>query len=98
VNVTTALSGDANLDGTVNFADLVIVAQNYGQSGRTLSQGNLDYSAGGAVDFNDLVILAQHYGSALSPLSVLATSGSASESKSGFTPDDKRKRGHAITI
>lgn len=59
------LAGDANNDRSVGFADLVALAQNYGQLGRTYSQGNLDYSADGRVSFSDLLILAQHYNNAL---------------------------------
>jgi esterase/lipase superfamily enzyme len=59
------LAADANRDRVVNFADLLIVAQNYGQTGRTLSQGNLDYSPDGLVGFSDLLILAQNYGTSL---------------------------------
>jgi hypothetical protein len=55
------LAGDANRDRTVDFVDLLIVAQNYGQSGKTFSQGNFDYSPDGLVDFSDLLILAQNY-------------------------------------
>lgn len=59
------LAGDVNRDRTVNFDDLLILAQNYGQSGRTFSQGNVDYSADGAVGFDDLLLLAQRYGTSL---------------------------------
>ncbi len=59
------LTGDANRDRVVDFSDLLIVAQNYGQSGRTFSQGNFDYSADGLVDFSDLLLLAQRYGTSL---------------------------------
>lgn len=55
--------GDANLDGAVNFADLVRVAQNYGQSaGKFWSQGDFNYD--GNVNFQDLVTVAQNYGQA----------------------------------
>jgi hypothetical protein len=57
------LSGDANRDGIVNFADLVILAQNYNLSGRNFSQADFNYS--GNVDFQDLVILAQKYNTSL---------------------------------
>jgi hypothetical protein len=59
------LAGDATRDRAVNFADLLILAQNYGQTGRTYSQGNIDYSLDGLVGFNDLLILAQRYGTSL---------------------------------
>lgn len=53
--------GDANGDGTVNFTDLLTLAQHYGQPA-LLSQG--DFTGDGAVAFDDLLILAQHYGPA----------------------------------
>jgi hypothetical protein len=56
-----SLAGDANHDRKVDFADLVILAQNYNLTGLNSSQGNVNYSADGAVDFADLVILAQQY-------------------------------------
>jgi hypothetical protein len=52
---------DVTGDDRVNFADLLILAQNYNQFGRTRSQGDLNYD--GSVDFADLLILAQDYGS-----------------------------------
>jgi hypothetical protein len=61
------LSGDANRDRGVGFADLVILAQNYGTTGKNFSQGNFSYDAAGAVGFADLVILAQKYNATLPP-------------------------------
>jgi hypothetical protein len=58
------LMGDADLDGDVDFADLVKVAQNYGQTGgKYWYEGNFDYD--GDVDFADLVRVAQNYGMSL---------------------------------
>ena len=55
------LVGDFNADGKVDFADLLILAQNYGKmSGALLSQG--DANADGGVGFDDLLLLAQNYG------------------------------------
>ncbi len=70
VDSTTVLlryvkKGDANLDRLVNFDDLLIIAQSYGQSGRSFGQGNFDYSIDRTVNFSDLLILAQQYGRAL---------------------------------
>jgi uncharacterized lipoprotein YddW (UPF0748 family) len=53
------LVGDANLDGSVNFTDLLAVAQNYEQTSRLWSQG--DFTLDGTVAFADLLILAQNY-------------------------------------
>jgi hypothetical protein len=55
------LAGDTNRDGVVSFADLLVLAQNYGQTGRVFSQGNVDYDPQGRVEFNDLLIVAQNY-------------------------------------
>jgi hypothetical protein len=67
VLVRYTLSGDATLDGTVDFNDLVKLAQNYNTtvpaSGSAWYRGDFNYD--GTVDFNDLVKLAQNYNSAL---------------------------------
>lgn len=67
--VRTTLAGDANLDGSVDFNDLVRLAQNYNTNVADTTEswwthGDANYD--GAVDFNDLVRLAQNYNS--SPL------------------------------
>lgn len=59
------LAGDVNHDRAVNFDDLLIVAQNYGQSGRSFSEGNLTRDLNGNVDFDDLLQLAQNYSTTL---------------------------------
>lgn len=58
--------GDANIDGQVNFNDLVTLAQNYNTSGKVWDRGDFDYD--GSVQFSDLVILAQGYGTAAAAL------------------------------
>jgi hypothetical protein len=59
------LLGDANLDGTVDFNDLVRIAQNYNRADgfRTWPQGDFNYD--GNVDFTDLVRVAQNYNGTL---------------------------------
>lgn len=59
------LAGDVNRDRAVNFDDLLVIAQNYGQTGNSFSQGNIDYSSDGSVGFDDLLLLAQQYGTSL---------------------------------
>jgi hypothetical protein len=66
-NVIVAIPGDANLSGKVDFADLVILAANYGHSG-TFTSG--DFNGDGVVNFKDLVILAAHYGQEVTPVPV----------------------------
>ena len=62
--VYAPIPGDTNLDGKVDFADLVNLARNYGaSSGETWQTG--DFYGTGAVTFDDLVILARHYGQSL---------------------------------
>lgn len=63
-STTFVLAGDITRDRQVNFDDLLVIAQNYAQSGRSYSQGDLTYN--GVVDFSDLLILAQNYGRTLS--------------------------------
>jgi hypothetical protein len=56
-----ARPGDATADGSVDFNDLVALAQNYNVADgqRRWAQGDFNYD--GNVDFNDLVSLAQNY-------------------------------------
>ena len=51
--------GDANLDGTVNFNDLLRLSQNYNTTGRTWDQGDFSYDTN--INFGDLLILSQNY-------------------------------------
>lgn len=64
VLVRYTLQGDANLDGQVNFTDLLKLSQNYGaESGAGWWQGDGDYN--GNVNFRDLLKLSQNYNAAL---------------------------------
>ena len=56
----TVLSGDANLDGTVDINDLTIVLANYGKTGMTWRAG--DFNNDTKVDINDLTIVLSNYG------------------------------------
>src|SRR5258706_1631534 len=73
------LAGDANLDGTVDFNDLVKLAQNYNISdgSRTLIGGDFTYD--GDTEFHGLVKLAPEYHSAL-PGEAIPGAGAAFES------------------
>jgi hypothetical protein len=60
VKALNPLKGDTNLDGTVNLADLLALAQNYGKSGTDWAQGDLN--GDGVTNFQDLSIFGQNYG------------------------------------
>lgn len=62
ITITVFPPGDANLDGKVDFSDLVILARHYGMTGATLADG--DFDGDGKVGFEDLVTLARNYGTA----------------------------------
>ena len=57
---TLTFKGDGNLDHKVDFGDLLTLAKNYAQAGRTMAQG--DVNLDGSVDFTDLLALAKNYG------------------------------------
>jgi hypothetical protein len=65
------LAGDANHDRSVDFNDLVPLAQHYNTvGGMTFDDGDFNYD--GNVDFNDLVLLAQRYNTTLAAPPVAA--------------------------
>ena len=69
-----ARMGDANLSGTVDFDDLLLLAASYGQTtGAHWNNGDADYD--GNVDFDDLLALAKNYGTGTTaaPLGASAT-------------------------
>lgn len=64
VTVGSALYGDADLSGGVNFDDLLKLAQNYGATNTgTWARGDFTYDK--AINFDDLLRLAQNYGGSL---------------------------------
>jgi hypothetical protein len=67
------LTGDINNDGVLDFQDLLIFAQNWGNVASTYLQGDLNFD--GVNDFADLLILAQRFGFTVnSTLQIPATS------------------------
>lgn len=62
--IRTTYYGDSDLDGDVDFSDLLTVAQNYGMV-ETLDTGfwwQGDFNYDGEVNFEDLLTVAQQYG------------------------------------
>ena len=64
------LPGDANHDGTVDFADLVTLARHYGTNSATWESG--DFNFDGNVGFDDLVLLARNYGQRITAAQIAA--------------------------
>ena len=60
VLLTHTLSGDADLNGTVNLSDFNRLAANFGQSSRRWSRGDFDYN--GNVNLSDFNRLAANFG------------------------------------
>jgi hypothetical protein len=58
-NVMAPHRGDATLDGSIDFNDLVKVSQNYNTTGTNWATG--DFNNDHATDFSDLVYLSQDY-------------------------------------
>lgn len=52
--------GDANLDGTVNFQDFLIVSSQFGQDEKGWADG--DFTGDGTVGFEDFLFLSQNFG------------------------------------
>jgi autotransporter-associated beta strand protein len=65
VLIRHTLSGDATLNGSVDFNDLARLAQNYNVLDGTMSWDKGDFTHDGNVDFNDLAAMAQNYNSTL---------------------------------
>jgi hypothetical protein len=82
------LRADFNGDFSVNFSDLLILAQNYNLTGTNNLNGDADYN--GSTGFNDLLILAQTYNTSL-----LST---ATRSTAGAPPRGKRTRTAVVSV
>ncbi len=53
--------GDVNFDGTVSFADFLVLSTNFGQADRDWADGNFDLDSD--VTFTDFLILSEFFGS-----------------------------------
>lgn len=70
-----ALGGDADYSNSVDFDDLLAVAQNYGSAATAWTAGNFNDDS--AVDFDDLLVLAANYGTSAASLDALPASFAA---------------------
>lgn len=65
VIVGYTLFGDADVDLSVGFNDLLALAQNYNGTGKIWGEGDFNYDA--AVNFDDLLLLAANYNTSVTP-------------------------------
>gem|GEM_PF-2993336 len=86
VNQFYFLQSDFDRNGEVGFSDLLLAAQNYGQTGHPFSAGNANYDQAGNVDFDDLLLTAQNY-SATVPVMTLSAPRRQSIAKDVFASD-----------
>jgi hypothetical protein len=85
-------SGDSNLDGKVDFADLVALAQNYGNNSGSAVWSVGDFTYDGNVDFGDLVALAQNYGqSAAAVMGMVSTAATPAKAVVAAKPAPVKK-------
>jgi hypothetical protein len=76
-----AVPGDATLTGRVDLEDLLVLAQNWGQSGKNWLGG--DFTGDGLVNEAHLTLLAQHWQSGVG-----STAASLSEAMGMFSVFD----------
>jgi autotransporter-associated beta strand protein len=79
VVVMYTINGDAKLAGTVNFMDLLIVAQHFGTTGNDWAEGNFNYNLTGSVGFSDLLTVAQNFNQSLPATQEASLSPTTSE-------------------
>lgn len=60
LSLALTLPGDADLNGTVNFNDFLLLQSSFGNAGTAFGQGN--FNADGQTDFNDFLVLQSHFG------------------------------------
>jgi hypothetical protein len=65
LRLVATLPGDANLDGVVNFGDLLALAKHYNTTGDAAAWTTGDFTYDAAVNFGDLLALARNYNQAV---------------------------------
>ena len=71
VTIRITLPGDANLDGTVNFNDFLVLQNNFNQPNTRFDQGNFNYD--GVTNFNDFLVLQNNFGQSITGEPVTVT-------------------------
>jgi hypothetical protein len=84
-SITTTFYGDANLDGTVNGADLNDVLSNYNRTGMNWANG--DFNRDGTVNGADLNALLSNYNNAVGLEAAMDVGQSATPSAAAIVPE-----------
>ena len=63
VTSSSAIPGDANGDGSTNFQDFLILANNFGKEDAVFAEG--DFDGDGRVSFLDFLVLAENFGKSI---------------------------------
>ncbi|MDB5328833.1 MAG: hypothetical protein JWM57_4402 [Phycisphaerales bacterium] len=71
VTLMYTLAGDANLNGTVDFNDFLVLQNNFNAPGTRFDQGNFNYD--GVTDFNDFLMLQNNFGQSITGQAVSFT-------------------------
>ncbi|MDB5327245.1 MAG: hemolysin-type calcium-binding repeat family protein autotransporter domain protein [Phycisphaerales bacterium] len=71
VTIMYTLAGDADLNGTVDFNDFLVLQNNFGTAGTRFDQGNFNYD--GQTDFNDFLALQNNFGQSVTGEPVAVT-------------------------
>ena len=75
--VTTALKGDANLDGIVNFSDMLVVTGNWNKQALTNGISGIDFAHGdlnsdGIVNFSDMLVVTGNWNNSSSVFNLVS--------------------------
>ena len=92
VELRATVYGDANLDGSVSFADLIALARHYNNAG-SASWDQGDFTFDGSAGFADLLALAHDYGKTLASPAV-AVSASSVLAPASLVPDVSPRAAH----
>ena len=70
LKLIATLPGDTNVDGIINFTDLLTLARHYGAAGSAASWDTGDSNYDNAVNFTDLLTLARNYNQHAAPSAI----------------------------
>jgi autotransporter-associated beta strand protein len=89
--VSPALLGDANLDGIVNFNDMIAVTSNWNTHGlsngiSTIDMAHGDLNSDGIVNFNDMIVVTSNWNHSSATFNLTALMEGENEGGFGLSP------------